>query len=283
MIDGAGLSRSRSFLERVRPWLLGAGMVAELVVLAPPVGDLARRYVSVEALQFAVLGIVVPGLVVLAAPWSLRRGRPPRIDRRGDDLGIVVLAAATRWADARLHHRSLLRSVGFLLLSCGATIVWRVPAVVNALQRSWGLSLLEAVSLLVTGVLLWLEIVPSPPFTPRCAYPSRIGIVAVAMWTIWTIAYLLGLSHAAWFAAYRHSPGSGLSVVADQQLAAGILWVIPAAAYIPVIFASLITWLSNSEDPDDELRQIVRDERRRSLWSVPRRGRSDGGPGQSPH
>lgn len=251
-------------------------------MLAPPLGDLARRYVSVQAVQFTVLAIVAPGLIVLAAPWSLHRVEAPRVERTGDGLGIVLLATTTRWAEGRLRHRRPLRSVGFLVLSCGTTVMWRVPAAVDALQRSWGLSLLEAVSLLLPGMLLWLEMVPSPPFTPRSAYPGRIGLAAVAMWTVWTIAYLLGLSHAAWFTAYTHEPGAGFSLVADQQLAAGILWVVPAGVYIPVIFASLITWLSNSEDPDDELRQIVKAERRRSQWSTPRRGGSDGGAEPSP-
>jgi hypothetical protein len=46
-----------------------------------------------------------------------------------------------------------------------------------------------------------------------------------------------------------------LGVAADQQLAAGLLVVIPGIFCVPVVYFALITWLRDSSYPDDELRR----------------------------
>jgi cytochrome c oxidase assembly factor CtaG len=230
---------------------------------------LARRYVFVEALQFGVLAVAVPALVVLGAPFS-GRGRAST-SRAGRGARVPAAGRLQALAAARSRHRGPLRSFAFLLAYCAATIAWRVPAAVDGLAQRPLLLLLEVPSLVVFGVLLWLELVPSEPFVPRSAYPLRIALAVIAMWTTWTVGYLLGLSHAVWFPAYHHTKVTALSLSADQELAAGALWLLPAMAYVPVVFASLMIWLKHSEDPDDELRRLLVEERRRSRWEPPAR------------
>lgn len=267
MTDGAGGDRSLEVTRRDRLALLCAGIVVLVAALAPPLGPLSRRYVFVGAVQFGLCATVVPALVTLSAPWGLRRHVAPKVlDARRSLAGSGRVAGV---AAQRLRHRGPLWSVGYVVLYAAATIGWRVPASVDALARHPALSLLEAGTLLLVGVLLWLELVVSPPFVPRSSYPVRIALAAIAMWVTWIMAYLLGMSHSAWFPAYRHVRGAGLSLIADQQMAAGLLWLLAAIGYIPLIFASLVVWLKDSEDPDDELRRIVRAERRRS-WASPK-------------
>jgi cytochrome c oxidase assembly factor CtaG len=127
---------------------------------------------------------------------------------------------------------------------------------VSALAKYPGLAALELTTLLAAGILLWLELVESPPFLPRISRPQRAAIAAIAMWSIWVLAYILGFSGAAWFTGYGNATGHGLSAVADQQIAAGVLWALPALGFMPVIFACAIAWLADSEDPDAELRRI---------------------------
>jgi hypothetical protein len=134
----------------------------------------------------------------------------------------------------------------------------------------------ELATLLAAGTGLWLEIAESPPFAPRIARWLRAVIAALAMWTFWVIAYILGFSHVAWYPAYRHVAGHGLSTVADQQIATGTLWAVAAFCFLPVIFYSAMTWLKDADDPDDELRRVVRRERHRAWASgSPRPPRDD--------
>jgi cytochrome c oxidase assembly factor CtaG len=246
--------------------------------LVPPLSTVARRVEVIEALQFALLAVVVPALVVLGAPWRAL-GLSARHTGAADSEGVAVLerpAAADRVAAARRRHPELARSVGYLVLYAAAVVAWRIPASVDALARHGWLSVLEAVSLVTAGVGLWLELVDSPPFSPRLARPKRIALAALAMWAIWISAYLVGLSHALVYRSYPHVAGRDLSVSADQALTTGILWLTSLCAFIPVIFANLVLWLRSDEDPDDALYTLVRD-RRRSAPSGPVDDHPDGG------
>jgi len=149
-------------------------------------------------------------------------------------------------------------------------IGWRLPASVDALARWPGFAVLEMATLVAAGSALWLELVESPPSLPALPRPLRAVFAAVAMWTIWVLAYILGFSEVAWLRAYAH--GAGPSPVADQEIATGIMWAVPALCFVPVVFVTALTWL---RDPDEELRAIVAAERpqpRRGRWPRPPRG-----------
>jgi|SRR6266566_4008550 len=237
-----------------RRWYAVAAAVVVAVFLLPPVGGYARHYVFVESLQFALFAMVVPALVVLAAPWRLARLS------RGDATDATYRAAghggpADRLAMSRHRHPSFVRATGFLAVFTGTSVAWRLPVAVNELARQPALAAAEMATLLAAGAGLWLELVESPPLAPRLARPQRAAIAALAMWTTWILAYVLGFSHVAWYRAYTR--GSGLSPVADQQIATITLWAVAAACFVPVVFATMMFWLRDSDDPDDELRRAV--------------------------
>ena len=213
-----------------------AGALAALAVLVPPVGTLARHYVFGQALQFAVLTTLTPALIVLGAPW---RGSLWR-----------------RLATARSHHPSPRRAAAVLVGFIAIAVAWRLPIAVNALVRYPALTFAEAVSLIVAGCALWIELVESPPFLPRIGRPLRAAFAALPMWVIWASAYIMAFSHTVWFTAFAHRTGHGLGVAADQQLAAGLLWAIPGLCFVPVVYVSLITWLRDTSDPDHELERV---------------------------
>ena len=98
------------------------------------------------------------------------------------------------------------------------------------------------------GVGLWLELVNSPPLAPRLTRPPRAAIAALAMWSIWVIAYVLGFAGGAVVHAYD-SLGSSLPTVGDQEITVFVLWLAAACCFVPVIFASLLTWLKDGADP----------------------------------
>lgn len=227
-----------------RPRLALIGLVLGVGVLVPPAGHIVRQYVFAQAIQFAVLAIVVPALVVLGAPWRLLargRGLPEFIDR----LAI--------WRSHVPHPgRSWLVLVAFIAVS----LAWRLPAAVNAMVRNPALTFAEAVTLVAAGCALWLELADSQPLLSPISRPQRAAFAALPMWAIWASAYVMGFSRTAWFAALAHPPGHGLSTVADQQIAAAVLLAIPGLCFVPVIYVSLMVWLSDSADPDDELRSV---------------------------
>ncbi|HEX9066523.1 MAG TPA: cytochrome c oxidase assembly protein [Streptosporangiaceae bacterium] len=230
----------------LRPWLAPAGAVLAVVAVVPPAGTAATRYVFAQALQYAVLAVVAPALIVLGAPWRPRRDQPGR-----DQPGRPRLA--DRVAAARSHRPGHGRPWAVLVVFGVVALGWRLPVAVNALVRHPVLTLAEAVTLLAAGCALWLELVTSPPLLPRTTRPQRAAIAALPMWAMWASAYIMGFSGSAWFSALAHRAGHGLGTVADQEIAAGLLWAIPAFAFVPVIYVALISWLRDSSDPDAEL------------------------------
>jgi cytochrome c oxidase assembly factor CtaG len=242
---------------RGRPWLAAAG--AALIVAGLGIEGPARRYVVAESAQFLAFAMAGPALLVLGAPWRLLRLTGP-LDR---------LAAARR------RKTSFLRAAAFLLVFIGVSAAWRLPPVMDALARHPVLVLPELITLLAAGTALWLELVPSPPLAPRLPKPHRAAIAALAMWSTWAVAYALGMSNHAVFHGYDPASGA-LSAVADQEITVGLVWAVSAFCFVPVVFVTLLTWLSASDNPDEELQRLARDERQHPVvrgWGRPARGR----------
>ena len=254
---------------RGRPWLAAAG--AALIVAALGVTGLARRYVVAESAQFVVFAMAAPALIVLGAPWRLLR----LSDAAGPEPGQPGTAPLDRMAAARRQQTSFLRAAGFLVVFIAACIAWRLPPVVDALARHPALAAAELVMLLAAGIGLWLELVSSPPLSPRLPNPHRAAIAALAMWSTWAVAYALGFAGHAVFHGYD-GPGSALSAVADQQITVALVWAVSACCFVPVIFVALLSWLSASENTDEELQRLARDDRQLPVvrgWGRQARGR----------
>jgi hypothetical protein len=82
--------------------------------------------------------------------------------------------------------------------------------------------------------------------------PARAAMAA-ALWTIWVLAYLTGMSNASSFAAYHHhTPAGGLSPAADQQIAVAILWTVPALCFPPLLYVTVIAWLGGASSAGNE-------------------------------
>jgi cytochrome c oxidase assembly factor CtaG len=253
--DGHGGGKSRS-------WLAAAGAALIAASLLPPVVPDAHRYVFAETIQFVTFALAGPALIVLGAPWWLLR------------LPVAPLAARRQRTASFPRPGSFLRPGAFLLVFIGTCLMWRLPPVMDALARHPALLPAELVTLLAAGTGLWLELVSSPPFQPRLPRPQRAAVAALAMWSVWVVAYVLGLSNGAVFHAYD-PPGGLLSAVADQEISAALGWAVAAACFAPVIFATMLGWLSRDDDPGEELQRIAQDRGQRPVvrgWGRPQRG-----------
>jgi cytochrome c oxidase assembly factor CtaG len=262
MSGGAAEGRPRARPQAWRAWCLAAAVVAAVIALVPPVGTLARRAEWAAALQFSLLAMALPALVALGTPWR--------------SLGLVARDAngesesrrpIDRLADHRRRHRELPWSLAFIICGLGVAVAWRTPGAVTALGRHDWLVALEAITLLLFGLGLWLELVASPPLAPRSGHLRRAVLAAFAMWVFWILAYVSGLSNHGFYRSFHHVPG-GLGAAADQQIASAVLWAVAAATFIPVIFWNALTWLQSEEDPDTEFLTLARTERRRGAAPI---------------
>jgi cytochrome c oxidase assembly factor CtaG len=255
----AAVGAFRLALSILAPILLALSLV-------PPLASYARRFEFVEAIQFCLLAVTVPVFVACGAPWrrlGLAAAEAPRIGEDGAVEAPSGLRPVDRLALGRHRHPDPWRAVVVAVIYLVAVALWRIPATVDALVRYPWLVVVEAAVLVPLGVALWLELVESPPLTPRLTRPHRVAMAAVVMWVIWVLAYLVGLAHGSWYHGFDHTLATGISVSADQQLTSGVMWAMSGAAFVPVVFWNLIFWLQSEEDPDDELYRLVRQERTR--------------------
>ena len=126
---------------------------------------------------------------------------------------------------------------------------------VNAIERHPWLLTAEAVSLVLTGGLLWLELVQPQTAPSSRSRPLRAAVAAaVAMWTVWTIAYLVGFSTASWYTAFHHVAGHWPSLAADQQFSTAVLWLVATVAFMPVVFWNVLEWLRSDEQRGQQVK-----------------------------
>ncbi len=242
-----------------------AACITFLVLILPPVSTLARRYEFVQALQFSLFAVGVPALFVIGSPWRLLHlSTASKNDIRTRSVAeLSSFGPVDRWSAGRHRHLQPLRSVAVFVIYVVFAVAWRTPVAVDGLVHHPMLLLLEVGTLVPVGIWLWTELVASTPLEPRLVRPHRIGLSAVSMWIIWILAYFVALSHGVWYSAYHHRAGVGISLSADQQLTAGMMWLVSGTVYISLIYWNLYKWLQSEEDPSGELHQLIRFERMR--------------------
>jgi cytochrome c oxidase assembly factor CtaG len=227
------------WLARIRPWLAPVAVILVLAVLLPPAGSYARQYAFIQALQFVIFAVAAPALLVLGAPWA----SPGDAGRAGPGSRLVAGLADRRVPAGRSADRvAVARLLAFIALS----IAWRLPVVLNALAATPGLAAAEMVTLVAAGCGVWLELA-RPNSTRKPAGPLRAAIAALAMWTIWVIAYITGMSQVTQAPAHAQAAARTLSVAADRQLAAGIMWAVPTIFFLPAIYAIFVGWIGKRE------------------------------------
>jgi putative membrane protein len=237
------------------------GLLLALLAVVSPMGYWAYRYIWVRDLQDVILAVVAPALIVLGAPWvPLRRGSGLRWQdqhaagaRGGDD--------ASRDWPAGWRPMPILVTVAFCAIWWG----WHLSGPFDAAARSSAVYALEVITYLAAGVLLWLQLVESPPLRPQLTPLRRIALV-VAVAASGTVlgliqAYSPGLAYPAYLDFGRHAA----AVVADQQAGGGVLWVIPLIPFSVLAVALAIRWLSEDES-EPTAADIDRLLRHKSAW-----------------
>jgi cytochrome c oxidase assembly factor CtaG len=165
-----------------------------------------------------------PVLIVAGAPWlPLLHGVPVGIRRR-----VMRSVLLDGWArPLRALARALTGGWVAVVLFNVAMVIWHVPALFDLAERNQDVHIwLMHSSFFVTGVLFWLQIIPSYPIKPKLSTVGRIlAILSTNVVMIFLAMSLSIFTDSSWYSVYNHLPGIQLSPFADQQIGAGILWV----------------------------------------------------------
>jgi cytochrome c oxidase assembly factor CtaG len=223
-------------------------------------GYWSYRFIWVRDLQDVVLAIVAPALIVLGAPWlPLRRGLGGRRHHHNDGAEAGEMTATGSlpgW-----QARPVLATAVF----CGLWWVWHLPGPFDAALHSSAIYAAEVVSYLAVGILLWLQLIGSRPLAPRMApmYTAALVVAVAASGTV--LGLMRTFSPALAYPAYLGPAHRVFSVVADQQLGGGILWVTPLVPFSILVVALVFRWLKDEESgaTDADLDRLLR---HKSAW-----------------
>jgi cytochrome c oxidase assembly factor CtaG len=229
--------------QLVRSGCFYAGLAVVVIALNSPLESLSSQLFWAHMIQHVLLLVVAPPLLALARPWMRLWRALPLTDRRVLSRALVAGRPA---APLRALSRAAGRPAVSLVLFSGVLLAWHIPALFDQTLRSSSLHALEHLSFFATALLFWKQVIPSPPLRAPLTDVWRAGYVVAAMVVCWALAVVLAIEPHALYAHYAHEasrPG-GITALADQQIAAGIMWVPGSISFLIVLFVQIHRWLT---------------------------------------
>ena len=241
-----------------------AGLLLVLLAIVSPVGYLSYHFIWVRNMQDVMLAVLAPALMVLGAPWQpLRRG----LGRRGLHPAEGAGTSTEGWRAGAASAQAGWRAGPVLAAAvfCVTWWIWHLPGPFDAALHSPALYAAEVVSYLAIGLLLWLALLGTRPLAPAMA-PMRTAALVVAVAAATTVLGLMRtFSPAVAYPAYLGPTHRLLSVVSDQQVGGGVLWVIPLIPFSILSILLVVVWLRDEEsrESDADLDRLLR---HKSAW-----------------
>lgn len=220
--------------RRMRSAWFYSGVALLYIALGSPIDYWGYRYFYLHMIQHLLLMFAVPSLIVTGAPWlPLLLAVPLRVRRHV--LNAVLHGGWSR--PLRWTGRLLLRPAVVLVVFNVAMVGWQIPGPFDLSERNrivhvWVMN----GSMLLVGLLFWLQIIASPPLRVRNTLASQAVLLLATNVIMWILAMSMSLfAHHSWYSVYDHVAGVQMAAFSDQLLGAGILWVCGDLWSIPAL------------------------------------------------
>jgi putative membrane protein len=218
---------------RTQKACLAGGIATLLIALLSPLDDLALRLQWVHMVQHVLLLVVAPPLVVLARPWATATaGFGPRMQS---------LLTAPRQA-LTTHGRHVMVAAAAVTAFVAVMWLWHIPTLYNLTLRDEAVHNLEHTAFFAVGLLFWTVALPRPGRAPSLGLMGRAVVVLAGLVGSWMLAVFIGYAPTV---LYAYSGSGGLTALADQQLAAGVMWVPASLPFVIVLVALGARWFEN--------------------------------------
>jgi len=222
--------------RRVLAWY--GGLLALFVALQSPIATYDTTLFSVHMVQHLLLMMVVAPLLVLGAPITL--------------LLRVVSPSARKGVVLPVLHSRAARAISFPVVAwvvfAGVMYGSHFSPLFDAALENVFVHLLEHALYLGAGLLFWWPVVGADPSPWRMPHPARVLYVFLGM--PWSSFLALAIFSAPGL-LYPHyatlQRDWGLSPLADQQLAGGIMWVGGDGLFLVAVVAMVAAWMRAEE------------------------------------
>jgi cytochrome c oxidase assembly factor CtaG len=217
-------TRAHTRRRRLHSLAFYGGLALLLLSVESPIDYWASDYFFVHMVEHLLIAFYAPILIVLGAPWIPLLHALPVAARRS--AGRFVLLGP--WSGALRSVGRLITNPWFALLSFNTVmVVWHFPMLFDLSESNQTVHIwLMHGSFLLTGVLFWLQIIPSHPFRLKTGPIWQAAAIISTNIVMFVLAMALSIfTTSSWYSVYAGVPGVTLSPFADQQIGAAILWV----------------------------------------------------------
>ena len=222
----------------VRTGAFIGGLFAIAVALLSGIERYDTLLFSVHMVQHILLTLVAPPLIVLGAPITLLLRLAPAETRQ-------------RWILPVLHSR-IVRALSFpvvaWLLFAGVMWATHFSAVFDRALEDPLLHNLEHAAYLGAGLLFWWPAIGLDPTPWRMSHPVRALYVFLQMPQNTFLAVAILSASAPLYEHYvTLARPWGPTPLADQQAAAGIMWIVGDLLFLAAILGLVAAWMRHEE------------------------------------
>jgi putative copper resistance protein D len=217
-----------------------AGLATIAIALMSGIERYDTTLFSIHMVEHLLLMLVAAPLLVLAAPITqLLRVASPRVRQR------VLLPILHSGPIAALGH-PVVAWLAFTIVLWGS----HFTPLFDAALESQFVHDLEHVLYLGAALLFWWPVIGLDPGPHRLSHPARIGYLLLQMPLSSFLAMAVLFTDAPLYSHYA-ALGSpyGIGALADQQLAAGTMWIVSDVVFIGSILLLVAAWMRH-EDRD---------------------------------
>ena len=217
-----------------------SGLFLLFLVMQSPIDSLSVHLFSFHQIQHLTLRMFGPFLILLGAPLTpMLRGLP-----RWALLGVV--RTIVRNPRARQGYNLITNPVLTTAFFLGVLFLWQLPGPHNAALRNSALHELMHITMLLSGFLFWWLVVDPKPHRSRVHYGLRILYLGLIIIPNTVLGAAITFSDKLIYQAYAEvEQPFNISLMADQQLGAAILWVPGDMMSLLVAGIVMILWYQN--------------------------------------
>jgi len=253
-----------------------AGLLIAVLALLSPIGYWSAVYIWVRSIQDLMLAFVAPALIAVGAPWislghywpwhaGSQLGGSAGGGRAGGGRAGGGPAGGGSVESARVPWW-LARPVAAVVAFNVIWLSWHLPVAYDLARANSGLGVAEHVTYLAAGIVFWLQLIGSRPYSPSAVPLRRAALLLGTVLAGTVLGMMLVFGSGVLYPVYGGGAHHVMTVIDDQQLAGAVLWMGMLPTLIIAAIAILLRWLGDEEASElsTDLDRLLT--RQRSTW-----------------